>query len=380
MAIKQNHIPYFISAGELSGDLLASDVVHYLKQIQPHLKPFGMTGPSMREAGVESIFEQETIAVMGFYEVLKSLETIIACEKKILQSVDQKKPVFALLVDYPGLHFRIAEQLKIRQIPVYQYSAPKVWAWGKHRIKNLNRDFKKIFGILPFETNFFKKFETPYEYVGTPILDRVKKINVTRKFLNFSEQDLIISVIPGSRKSEILYNLPICFQIINHVAHKFPQAVFVIPCAQGLDRNWLEKYSQEFNVQKNKVIFYSGMAIELMRISDAAMVASGTATLECALAKTPQIVIYRLSPITHMLASQLVHLPFVSLVNLIADEKIVEEYIQDFSSLEAAEELISLIEDKSKRNKMLMAYEKVENSLIENASFHVAKKITDDLK
>ena len=176
----------FISVGEHSGDLLASDLVLSLKDRFSKISFFGMTGDALQSAGVESIGSIDELSVMGFVEVLKKLPDLLALEKRILAAVDRRQPEFAILVDFPGFHFRLAEQLKLRGVKVIQYVAPKVWAWGEGRVAKLRKDFDLVLGIFPFEAGYFAEKGVNFRYIGSPHKDRMNKVIVKREDLGLA--------------------------------------------------------------------------------------------------------------------------------------------------------------------------------------------------
>ena len=349
----------FVSAGEFSGDLLAAELVTELRTNFPGVNFAGVCGPALRNAGVEQLADQSTLSVMGIAEVLPRISDLKIFESDLLESIDRCKPKFAILVDSPGFHFRLAEHLKMRGIPVVQYVAPKLWAWGKGRMKRLKRDFDLVIGILPFEEKFFKDGRIPYQLSGSPHLDRVEKIRVSRDIIGIAAEDKVLGILPGSRISELSSLLGDIVTIFGKLSTEINGLVGVLPLAPNLSSDDLKKLCRKLGIKfeasnasaENPEIgtigggirVFRGMSLELMAMSDAALVASGTATFECGLLGVPMAVIYRMNVLTYMIAKRVVDLPYVSLVNLMANELVSKEYIQSFSCNDVALELKELL-------------------------------------
>lgn len=390
--MRRSRNSYFISAGEFSGDLLAADLVTAIRDRAPKLKCFGLAGDHMIAAGVEPIASMKDFNVMGIWEVAKKLPQIAMAKRSILHSIDLKQPAFAVLVDFPGFHMNLAEELHLRGIPVFQYVAPKLWAWGEGRAKKLREIFECILGVLPFEEEFFRKRGVPYHFVGSPHRDRVAKIKVTAADLGLPKDRPIIALLPGSREIEARLLLPALMLIAKEIRRKLPHAYFVVPVAKSLDMALVcqilgSSFPRSNSEQAGKsggsfisdpdmvldgVQFVRGMSLELMAVADAAVLASGTATLECALAGTPMSVIYKVSPMSYGLIKRLSKVQYASLVNLILNRNLVHEYIQDFSPAEVAKDVIELLANPARRQEVLDGYAEISSQLTEHAAFHAA--------
>lgn len=379
---------YFISAGEYSGDLLAADLVHWFTNLIPDFQAIGLAGEAMKRAGVVPIVDQSDFNFMGISDVVKHLGMLRLKETYLLKAIDARAPKFAVLVDFPGLHFRLAEQLYLRNIPVIQYVAPKLWAWGANRIKQLREHFDLVLGILPFEAEYFRDHGVNYHYVGTPQKDRIKKIEVSRAKLGISHQGPIVSLLPGSRFSEITKILPRLLKIKSQIAAQLKNATFVVPVARSVGLEMVAKIlCKETELRPSSVLsgaseidgvhFIEGMSLELMAISDVAVLASGTATLECSLLETPMVVVYVMDALTYEVAHEAVQLPHVSLVNLLAGKEVVPEYIQNFSDREVGNHAVSLVTNEVMRNNMVRDLRDVANLLTNNASQHAAEHVVE---
>jgi lipid-A-disaccharide synthase len=390
MPLKDQGPSYLISAGEFSGDLLGADLVQAMREVLPKYTPFGITGPGMAQAGVTSIASISELSVMGVSEVLSRLGSLRMLESRVLEWVDRYQPRFAILIDNPGFHLRLAEQLKMRGIKVFQFVAPKLWAWGAGRAPKLRAVYDLVLGILPFEEQFFKDRGINYKYIGSPLKDRVEKVMVTRDHLGFPPGRPIIACLPGSRMSELKLNLPTLVATRDVVARKLPEALFVVPVAPSLSFEDVARilgYPSDVPLTRSEGVFAGetyelsglhflrGMSLELMAACDAAVVASGTATLECALLGTPMVVVYTMSSLSYRVAQKVVKLPYVSLVNLMAGRKLVSEYIQEFSVDEIGTEVVELLQPSPKRLEMKRAFEEMREQLEGAAALQAATAI-----
>jgi lipid-A-disaccharide synthase len=365
---------YYIIAGEASGDLHGSDLINGLKQADPHAEIRAWGGDRMAANGATLVKHYKDAAVMGFVEVLlqlpKVLRNIRFCKRDILAF----RPDVVILIDYPGFNFRIARFAKKRGLKVFYYIAPKVWAWKEHRVKRLQQDVDKLFVIFPFEKAYFKKWGIEAFYAGNPLVDTVNEqlkeqapVAVFRQRNHLPDKP-IIAVLPGSRRMEINYVLP---RVIP-MAERFPDYQFVIAGAPAIDRPVYEKYLRHaaFRLVENQTY-------ELLSHAAAAIVASGTATLEAALIGTPQIVCYGGNEISFQIAKRLVRIKFISLVNIIMNRDVVRELVQhDLCAENLYDELQALLPNGSKRTVQLNDYAELRNLLGEKGA---AKRIAQEM-
>lgn len=353
-----------------------------LRERLPRHQAFGIAGAAMTKAKVSPIASIAELSVMGVGEVLAKIGQLRMLESRILAYVDRMHPSFAVLIDNPGFNLRLAEQLTMRRIPVFQYVAPKLWAWGANRVEKLQRDVDTVLGILPFEEEFFRTRGVNYQYVGSPLKDRISKVVVRRDSFGVAAHKKILACLPGSRNSEILLNLPTILRLHQTLKAQLPDALFVIPVAPNIPMplvaDVVRSYmGQELNLapvksggdiqveswQLENIRFVRGMSLEIMAIADAAVVASGTATLECALLGTPMVVVYTMSSLSYEIARRMVHLPYVSLVNLIAGRRVVAEFIQEFSIHDVAASVSSLLTNSERNQEMRFLFEDIRNKL-----------------
>ncbi len=345
----------FISTGELSGEMLAVSLVRELKANDPHLEFFGISGDLLEAEGVIRILDNKDLSVIGFGEVLAMLPKLVRLEEEVFRSLDEIKPDIAILVDYPGFHFRIAPALKARGIKVVQYVAPKVWAWGQSRVQKLKKNFDLVLGVLPFEEIFFKEHGVNYHYVGSPHLDRVNDVVTLDKFTTMKTDGKLIALLPGSRSGEIKRLLIPLLSIAKDLIQRDPTLRFLIPVASNLKAQDLvdavasfwgaEIVSAEDHSEIGPIRIVSGQSLEVMKASDFAVVTSGTATLECGLLGTPQVVVYKTSVLSYAIGRRLLKVPWVGLVNLSAGREIAKEFIQYFNTHEISLHIQKILSD-----------------------------------
>ena len=345
---------FYLIAGERSGDLHGSNLIRELTLREPNAQFRGFGGDYMREAGMIEVVHYRELAFMGFAEVLANLRTISKkidqCKKDILQY----KPDVIVLIDYAGFNMRIAKFAKQHGLKVFWYISPKVWAWNQNRALKLKANVDRMFVILPFEKNFFQKFDWNVEYVGNPVLDAIKghRRNVDFKAAHSIHQDKkVVALLPGSRQQELKKITPLMAEI----ASGSPDIQFVVATVSNLSRDLYHGLKNMTNVK-----FVNDAAYDLLCIADAAVVTSGTATLETALFRVPQVVVYKTSGLTYRIGKLLIKVPFISLVNLIADREVVKEMIQSEASVEkVSAELNRILTDTTYRTKMLREYDEI---------------------
>ncbi|WP_333694669.1 lipid-A-disaccharide synthase [Flavobacterium sp.] len=350
---------YYIIAGEASGDLHGSNLIKALKSKDPNAEIRCWGGDLMQKAGGNLVKHYKELAFMGFAEVLFNLNTILKNISFCKNDIVKFNPDVLIFIDYPGFNMRIAKWAKKRQIPTHYYISPQIWAWKENRIKAIKRDFDQLYVILPFEKDFYeKKHQFPVEFVGHPLIDAInsrEKVDEIqfRKEHNLDERP-IIALLPGSRKQEINKLLTEMLSIVPD----FPNYQFVIAGAPGQDF----EFYQQFLTQKT-VHFISNKTYDLLSISHAALVTSGTATLETALFKVPEVVCYKGNWISYQIAKRIITLKYISLVNLIMDEEVVCELIQDQCNRNNIKNELSKILDENYRNKLQNKYLLLEEKL-----------------
>lgn len=374
---------YFLVAGEASGDLHGSNLMAALKEqdIDAEFCFFG--GDLMQAQGGRLIKHYREMAFMGFIPVLLNLRTILRNMKTCQEEILKFQPDVLILIDYPGFNLEVAKYIKTHtQIAVYYYISPKVWAWKEYRVKSFKKYVDEMLCILPFEVDFFKKHNYKVDYIGNPTVDAVanfkneNKEDTLAQFVSDNKLDdkPVIALLAGSRKQEIKDNLPAMLEVVQ----SFGEYQAVIAGAPGIDP---EYYKQYIGDKTCHIIF--GQTYRLLEYSQAALVTSGTATLETALFRVPQVVCYRtpIPRIVYWAFKNILHTKYISLVNLIADKVVVQELFAKFFSVESIKgETDKLLNDSIYRNKMLSDYDEIINILGEpGASAHAAKVIIEKL-
>lgn len=354
---------YYLIVGEASGDLHASNLMHALKQEDPEAEFRFFGGDLMAAVGGTRVKHYKELAYMGFIPVLLHLRTIFRNMKECKQDIVRWMPDVVILVDYPGFNLKIAEHLKKHtQIPVYYYISPKIWAWKEYRIKNIKRDVDELFSILPFEIDFFAGHQYPVHYVGNPCVDAVDSYRKEhaeefKQFMvdNGLSEKPVIALLAGSRKQEIKDNLHIMLEAAAPFTKDYQ---LVLAGAPGMDPAYYTNYiGKDIPV---KIIF--GQTYRLLQQSAAALVTSGTATLETALFRVPQVVCYY-TPVGKFIAflrRHILKVKFISLVNLVANKEVVRELVADTMTVQnVRSELDAILYNKVYRNRMLQEYDRI---------------------
>ncbi len=308
------------------------------------MRSFAVGGGDLMQAqGGEIVKHYRELAFMGFTEVLANIRTILGNIEFCKTDILGWKPDVVIMVDYPGFNLRIAGFVKEKGIPVFYYISPAIWAWKQSRVHKIKRNVDRMFTILPFEKNFYKRFDFDVDFIGHPLLDALEHSREQTLDLKTGKQ--IIALLPGSRKQEIKQMLPVMLE----VRKLFPEYQFVIAGAPSMPRVFYESIVAGSDVE---IVF--GQTYNLLRQSHAALVTSGTATLETALFRVPQVVCYKAGNVSYHIAKRLVKVKYISLVNLIMDREIVKELIQDnFNAEQLADEFKKITTDASNRSRML---------------------------
>lgn len=374
---------YYLIVGEASGDLHASNLMKALMAEDPEAEFRFFGGDLMTAVGGTCVKHYRELAYMGFIPVLLHLRTIFSNMDRCKHDIEAWKPDVLILVDYPGFNLKIAAYIKKHtQIPIYYYISPKIWAWKEYRIKNIRRDVDKLFSILPFEVDFFRGHHYPVDYVGNPCVDAVDSFLRTdtetkEQFcqrLNLESSRPIIALLAGSRKQEIKDNLSRMME----ASRSFPQFQFVIAGAPGIAPEFYSHYLTD----GAKIVF--GETYRLLRHSEAALVTSGTATLETALFRVPQVVCYYTAAgkLVSFLRRHILKVKYISLVNLVSGSEVVTELVADGMTVDnIRSELSAIIEGGSRRIQMLSGYDRMIQILgTPGASERAAKLMVKYLK
>ena len=361
---------YYIIAGEASGDLHGSNLIKEIKTLDPTASIKAWGGDLMQQAGASLVKHYRDLAFMGFLEVIKNLPTILQNIRFCKQDIEAWQPDVLVLVDYPGFNLRIAEWAKKNGFKVVYYIAPQVWAWKENRVKKMKLCIDKMFCILPFEKDYFKnKWNWDVTYVGHPLLSVIESFKSTTPLTTDNKK--VIALLPGSRKQEIIKMLPIMLSVTPH----FPAYTFMVAQAPGQDAPFYNRFLMGYS----NVTLIKNSTYDLLSIADAALVTSGTATLETALFKVPEVVCYKTSKFSYQIAKRLVKIKFISLVNLIMDKEIVREIIQEnLTEQHLTTALRNITENEGHRKEVMNNYASLHSLLAAgggDASAKVAKEI-----
>lgn len=350
----------YIIAGEASGDLHGSNLMKNLTAENPNIEFRFWGGDKMKQQGGTLVKHISDLAFMGFLEVIKNIKTILNNIRFCKADIATFQPDALLLIDYPGFNLRIAEWAKQKGIKVYYYVSPQVWAWKQSRVHKIKKCVDELYVILPFEKDFYKKFDFEVHYLGHPLLDAVAdfRSSIVDKQLIYSENNLsdkpIIALLPGSRKQEVSVKLPTMLEAVR----SFDSYQVIIAGAPSL----APEFYLQFIKESDKIIF--GKTYDILEIAEAAVVTSGTATLETALFHVPQVVCYKSSAFSYQIAKRLVKIKFISLVNLILNKESVKELIQqDCNPTLIQKEIGKILVGGDHRESMLQDYKELEQLL-----------------
>lgn len=348
---------YYIIAGEASGDLHGANLIKSLKKEDPNADIRCWGGELMQSAGATLVKHYRETAYMGLFEVIAHLRKISDNFKFCYADISEFNPDVIILIDYPGFNLRVAKFAKSKGIKVFYYISPKVWIWNEKRVKTIKQVVDKMFVIFPFEPAFYAKHNYKVDYVGNPLFDAIeeRKKGFPARDVFFAKHNLsekpIIALLPGSRKQEVSRLLP----VMETVAHNFPDYQFVIAGTHALPDDYYYNFLSDRNIP---LVF--DQTYELLSFSHAAVVASGTATLETALLHIPQVVCYKINKATYTLGKPFFPIKYFSLVNIIMDEDVVKELLQFNLERDITTELSRILHEPGYREKMLAKYKELE--------------------
>ncbi|HET8839295.1 MAG TPA: lipid-A-disaccharide synthase [Flavobacteriaceae bacterium] len=368
---------YYLIAGEASGDLHASNLMKALRQIDSQAEFRFWGGDLMQAVGGTLVKHYRDLAFMGFVEVVFNLKTILKNLSFCKKDIEKYQPDVVIFVDYPGFNLKIAKWAKQKGYKTHYYISPQIWAWKENRIKNIKRDVDELYVILPFEKGFYEgKHNFKVHFVGHPLIDALseaEKADLETFKRNHRLNDKpIIALLPGSRKQEI----SIMLNTMLAITDDFPDYQFVIAGAPSQEAEFYQSF-----LKKKNVFFTMGKTYELLSLSTAALVTSGTATLETALLKVPQVVCYKGSALSYQIAKRIVKLDYISLVNLIMEKEVVKELIQSEFNVKNLKNELRKILNPNERERMFLDYFELEIKLGgKGASFKTAELIFENIK
>lgn len=349
----------YIIAGEASGDLHGANLVKALLHKQSDMQIRAWGGDLMQAAGADVVKHYRDLAFMGFAEVLMNIRTIMRNFEYCRQDISAFAPDAVIFIDYPGFNLRMAKWAHQQKIRTFYYISPQIWAWKQGRVEQIKQFVDRVFCVLPFEKAFYEKFGYKADFVGHPLLDEINQehsetVQSIRERLQLGTQP-VIALLPGSRKQEINSKLPVMLEAAAH----FPDHLCIIAGAPGQSKAAYEPYLKNNNI---RLVF--GETYALMRIARAGMITSGTATLEAALFRLPQVVCYKANAISYAIAKRLIKVKFISLVNLILDREAVKELIQqEMTPQRIAEEMQGLLHDGPRRANIMADYDQLHHIL-----------------
>jgi len=378
MAKQHKITKYYIIAGEASGDLHAANLIAEMKKTDPDAKFRAWGGDLMQKQGVELVRHYKTMNYMGFVEVAVNLRKVLGNISFCKKDIEEYNPDALILVDYPGFNLRIAEFAHEKGFKVFYYISPQVWAWKRRRVRKIKQSVDKMLVIFPFEEEFYKRYGIEVTYVGNPLLDELAKFGLGNRSIflrrnSLGEKREIIALLPGSRTQEVKRMLPTMLK----VAPQFPDYQFVVAGVSSLDANLYKKM-----IGTTDAFLVMDQTYELLQCSSAAVVTSGTATLETALFSVPEVVCYKANRFSYLIAKWLIRVKFISLVNLVMDKEVVKELIQkDMTAENIVAELEKLLHDGKRQRQMLEDYDDLQERLGNaGASAMAAEVIQKELK
>jgi lipid-A-disaccharide synthase len=359
-----------IVAGEASSELYASRIIEEFITKKSSVHFFGIGSKRMESLGCEVVEYSEKMAVVGLWEVLKHWKTIYNAFNNIVALAKVRKPELALLLDYPDFNLRLAKKLKSMGVPVIYYISPQVWAWRTSRVHLIKKIVTKMLVVFPFELDFYTRFKVPATFVGHPLLDELAKQNlnsasalVTRELLGVKKDEFLIALLPGSRESELNHNLQTQIAASELIASQKKNVRFLLLVAPSLEVDFVkEKISQDLKINMRLV---KDDPLKVLHACDAAIVASGTATLIAGLAQVPMVIMYKMNALTGFLAKILVRMPkYFGMANLILDDRGVPELFQEAASPQnIAHEILRYVDDPEYRNRVIQKLSTIKNKL-----------------
>ncbi|MBI5238154.1 MAG: lipid-A-disaccharide synthase [Deltaproteobacteria bacterium] len=366
----------FIISGEESGDMHGAALMRALRGIMPGLAVRGMGGERMRKEGLMGL-DSKAVSVVGITEVIGRFPAILRAFNALVKDAASTRPDAVVLIDFPDFNLRFAVKAKKLGIPVIYYISPQVWAWRKGRIKKIAALVDKMLVVFPFEEALYRNEGVQVEYVGHPLKDIAVSALSTldaRRSMSIAPHAKVIALLPGSRTSEVERHLPVMLRAAEMIDQGLGEkCIFLIPAASGIEDSLINGFLEERQTQARVL---RGGLYTALRASDAAIVASGTATLETALIGTPMVIIYKVSALSYSIGKALIDMEFYGLPNIVAGRKIVEELIQSEAAPEAiSSEILQILKDIKKRNDIIQSYDAVRERLGSGAAEKAAKAI-----
>ncbi len=370
------------SAGDPSADAHAAELIQALKRRDPALTFVGLGGPAMQAAGMELLEDLTAAAAIGPFDAVKHIATLVRARRKFAQCLAERKPDLVVLADFGDFHLPFLAPLagKAQRRVVY-FISPQIWAWGKWRLRYVHAHVNRMIALFPFEEAFYQKEGIPVTWVGHPLAERsrpsIDRAAAGQRW-SINPVRMTVGLLPGSRLSEIKRHLPLMLKTAEQITQKMPGVQFLVPVAPGLNAGSFSAAQKYPNLQ---IHLSDGPLADSLQLMDAALVCSGTATLETALARVPMAVVYRTSWPTYLAAKGVLRIPNIALVNIVAEKPIVPEFVQQQANPKAlAQAMITLLRDTNIRQEMILSFEKVRRRLgppgaIERAAEAILKEL-----
>ncbi|MBE2895048.1 lipid-A-disaccharide synthase [Spirabiliibacterium falconis] len=371
-----------IVAGEVSGDILGAGLIHALKQYYPNARFIGVAGSQMQQAGMQTLFDMEELAVMGLVEVLKHLPRLLKRRKELITYLLAEKPDIFIGIDAPDFNLTVEKVLKQNGIKTIHYVSPSVWAWRQNRIHSIAKATNLVLAFLPFEKAFYDRFNVPCRFVGHTMADAISP-DVDRTFiaqkLGLNPTQRYIAILPGSRSAEVAFLTPTFLHAAEQLKQRFPDVQFLVPLINAKRRVQFDAIKAQLAPNLD-LIMLDGNARAAMQLASATILASGTAALECMLCGSPMVVCYKMKPLTYFLAKRLVKTPYISLPNLLANEPLVPELIQDDCTPERiTQEIATMLEHQDMAEKLKVRFKQLHQYIRCNADEQAALAVVEVL-
>jgi lipid-A-disaccharide synthase len=377
----ENNPRILIVVGEVSGDLHAANLIQEVHRVAPQWQFFGIGGQNMRNAGAEIFFDCAKLAVVGATEIIHHFRDIYAAYKRVKTILQQQPPAMVILVDYPGFNLRIAKMAKQAGCKVFYYISPQLWAWRRGRIKIIQRYVDQMAVILPFEKNFYQQAGVTAVYVGNPLLEHVKptlSVAEAQQCWQIDTTRPTVGILPGSRKNELKHVFPILLCAAELLLRQQPRLQFLLPLAPSLTPADLAPYLKQHAALPIQII--QGHTYDVLQLCAAAMITSGTATLEAALLGIPMAIVYKMAPFSAFLAAFLVRTPYIGLCNIVAEARVAQEFIQLKARPKAiAAEIQHILEDEHYRQQCQAGLNNIRSQLAQQPSENVGELVVRTL-
>ena len=370
-----------IVAGEISGDILGAGLIQSLRQHYPQAQFEGIGGQNMLQAGFKTHYPMETLSVMGLFEVLKHYRQIKRCHDELRDYFLQNPPDIFIGIDAPDFNLRLEKHLKQAQIPTVHYVSPSVWAWREHRLKHIQAACDLMLTLLPFEAVYYEKHQHPVTFVGHPLADKIAlqtEKHTARQDLGIDTEGTWIAILPGSRGTELKQLAAPFIQTAQWLLTQRPELQFIVPLANQKTQAIFQQQLQQVAPTLPIHFFTAQQSHQVMAAADVILMASGTATLEAMLVKRPMVVAYRLMTLTYWLAKQLVHIPYFSLPNLLANEKLVPEYLQhQVTPDNLGQAILYWLDNETAVDQLMQRFTELHLQLKQSANERAASAIAD---